>query len=173
MQLGFQFIAWATMGVSLFMSQAYLNTALGEMANVNTVEEISEHPKAVYYTIKDFLVLPKFGTSTDDVRASGKSNQYLDINLYFTLPIAKDSMDHLPKYQCWYGVKFHKQISNNISTEEKEEKYREFYKECIDKMRNYKYHDLQYFRRLPKSDDRDSFLKAMSGFDRLNLTGFT
>jgi rhomboid protease GluP len=166
LQFFFQFITWFALGIPLFISQAYLNTALGEMANINNVEEISAHPKAVYYTIKDFVVVPKFGTSAEDVRASGKYNEHLEINLYFTLPIAnvKDSVSLMPKYPCWYGVKYHRQISNKISPDEKEAKYQEFYKECIDKMRNYKYHDLKYFRRLPKSDDRDGFLKAIGRF---------
>jgi rhomboid protease GluP len=154
------------MTAALFISQAYLNTALGEMANVNSVEEISEHPKAAFYTVKEFVVFPKFGTSAEDVRASGKYNEHLEINLFFTLPIAeaKDSVSLMPKYPYWYGVKFHRQISNKISVEEKEEKYRAFFKECIDKMKNYEFHNLHYFRRLPKSDDKDGFLKAIERF---------
>ncbi len=162
-QFLFQFLTWLTMGWSIMVSQTYLTTASGTLQQVANIEELDKQDKSAYYQIRSFQVLTSFGTSSTDVRASGKHNEYLNIHIYFACPIVRDSLSNeSASFKYWYGVSFKKQISNRLSMEQKEYEYNKFYKESVDKMNHYAFHDLTYFERLPNTEDRDGFLKAVA-----------
>lgn len=144
------------------VSQLYLTTEVGELTFLRTVKEFAAHPDARYYHIDDFVVLPEHARVSDDIRASGKHSQYLNFNFYFMLPIGDDSTHNIEsKYNCWYGIKMHRQISNRLSPAEKEAEFQSFHQESFAKIKSYPFHKVQYFRRLPNSEDRDLFLEAI------------
>lgn len=158
----FQFISWGVMTAMLFVSQAYLTTATGKLETLSSIKEIDKVEKARYYKLTNFSVATYFGGTYTDFRTSGKYNQHLNFDIFIVTPIIADTSEHItdiPKH--WYGVKYKEQISNKISNEEKDRKYKEFYDECIQKMNNYNFHSLDHFERKPKSDDRINFLKAI------------
>lgn len=161
-RLFFQFIGWGTMTSAMIISQTYLTKATGDLVTLKRPSEIEQVDKARYYRIAEFDVLPMYGTSFTDFRASGKYNQHLNFNTYFACPIVDDSSslpNSLPKY--WYGVSFKEQISNKISTAEKEKRYDDFYQECLKKMNSYKYHEFEYLERLTNSEARDGFYNSI------------
>jgi len=161
-RLFFQVISWVVITAMLFISQSYLTTATGNLIHLSDIQEISKTEKTRYYKLANFSVAPYYGGSYTDFRTSGKYNQYLNFDIFFATPILSDTSEHIigfPKY--WYGVKFKKQISNKLSNSEKEEKYEAFYEECIQEMNNYNFHSLEYFERIPTSDDRQNYLKAI------------
>lgn len=158
----FQIISWGVLTAMLFVSQGFLTSATGKLKELSTIQDIDKTEKARYYKLTNFSVDPYFGGSYTDFRQSGKYNQHLNFDIYFVTPILQDTserINNIPKY--WYGVKFKEQISNKISTEEKEKKYEAFYNECIDKMNKYNFHSLDHFERKPTSDDRQNYLKAI------------
>lgn len=158
----FQFISWFTMTAMLFLSQDYLTTATGKLANISSIDDIENTEKVRYYKLGNFAVAPYYGSSFTDFRTSGKYNQYFNMEIYFVAPIIKDTSERItsvPKY--WYGVKYSEQISNKISSEEKEKFYRTFYDECIKKMNVYDFYKLDHFERKPNSNDRTNYLKAV------------
>ncbi len=59
-------------------------------------------------------------------------------------------------------------INPNLSNEEKEQKYQDFYNECIQKMNNYNFYSLDHFERKPNSDDLQNFLKAIEARTKQN-----
>lgn len=158
----FQLISWGVMTAMLFVSQAYLTTATGRLQELSTVRDIEKTAKARYYKLTNFSVANYYGGTFTDFRQSGKHNEYLNFEVYFVTPILRDTsqkINNIPKH--WYGVKFNEQISNKISNEEKEQKYRAFYDDCVEKMNKYKFHSLDHFERKPTSDDRQNYLKAI------------
>ena len=158
----FQLISWGVMTAMLFISQAYMTTATGKLQELSDIKEIGKVEKTRYYKLSDFSVAPYFGGSYTDFRTSGKYNQNLNFDVYFVTPILSDTTERInaiPKF--WYGVKYKEQISNKISNEEKERKYKAFYDECIRKMNEYDFHSLDHFERKPTSDDRQNYLKAI------------
>jgi rhomboid protease GluP len=165
-QFGFQFLTWITMAISLLISQMYIGTASGTLQQVVDIEDLNKKDPARYYQIRSFHVLAPLGTSSAEVRASGKHNQHLNIHIYFAHPIVKDIHSAISpqplQFKYWYGVSFKKQISNRLSMEEKEREYDAFYSECINSMKEYAFNDLTYFERLPNTEDRDGFLKAVA-----------
>ncbi len=158
----FQFLSAGTIIACLLVSQNYLTTAAGRLQKLSTINDIEKVEKSRYYELTNFSVANYYGGSYTDFRTSGKYNQYLNFEIFFVTPIVTDtseSIADIPKH--WYGVKYQEQISNKISNEEKDRKYKEFYDECIQKMNNYNFHSLDHFERTPKSDDRINFLKAI------------
>lgn len=158
----FQFISWGMITAMLIVSQAYLTTATGRLESIKNIQQIDNTKPARYYKIDRFAVAPYFGGSYTDFRTSGKYNQDLNFDVFFVTPILNDTSERInntPMY--WYGVKYHKRVSNKISKEEKEQKYQAFYNECIQKMNNYNFYSLDHFERKPNSDDLQNFLKAI------------
>ena len=167
----FQVIIWITVGVMLSISQQYLTTATGKLTQLATINEIATRPKTLYYKLETFSVAPNLGSTYTEFKVSGKHNNYLNFNVYFVIPIFKDSTERaydVPKY--WYGIKYKKQISNILSAEEKDEKYEDFYDECVENINKYDFYNINHFVRTPKSDDRNNYLNAIeaSTFVRLN-----
>lgn len=158
----FQVISWGMICAMLFVSQDYLTTATGKLETINDIHQIDKTEIARYYKINSFYVATNYGGAYTDFRTSGKYNQDLNFDVFFVAPITMDMNERIsnpPKY--WYGVKYHEQISNRISNEEKEQKYQAFYNECLQKMNGYKFHSLDHFERIPNSDDLQNFLKAV------------
>jgi len=158
----FQFISAGTIIACLIASQNYLTTATGKLQQLSSIKEIDKVEKSRYYKLNNFSVATYFGGTYTDFRTSGKHNQYLNFDVYFVTPILSDTSERIndiPKF--WYGVKYHEQISNKISDEEKESNYQAFYNSCIQKMNRYNFHSLDHFERIPNSDARVNYLKAI------------
>lgn len=167
MQFGYQFLAWFVIGAPLLVSQHYLDTAIGEIEELKDFSSIQITSHTRFITISDFEVVTEYGTSSEDIRTSGKYNEHLDISLFFAAPISKNTTE--PTFSYWYGVKFKEQISNRLSNSEKEEKYKSFFLNCIKKMNNYPFYDAKYFRVAPKSDDKEVFLRAVEKKMRMKI----
>lgn len=45
---------------------------------------------------------------------------------------------------------------------QKEKEYNAFYVQCLGEITRYSFHDLTYFERLPNTEDRDGYLKAVA-----------
>ena len=125
-------ISWGVMTAMLLVSQAYLTTATGKLQTLSTINDIDKVEKSRYYKLTNFAVAPYYAGAYTAFRTSGKYNQYLNFNVFFVTPILSDTaepINSIPKH--WYGIKYHEQISNKISNEEKNEKYKTFYDECV------------------------------------------
>jgi rhomboid protease GluP len=112
----FQIISWGVLTAMLFVSQGYLTTATGRLKELSTIKDIDKTEKSRYYKLTNFSVAPNYGGSFTNFRTSGKYNEDLNFDVYFVIPILKDTSETftvIPKY--WYGVKFKEQISNKIS----------------------------------------------------------
>lgn len=162
-QFGFQLIAAGTLTVCLMVSQAYLTTATGKLQQVKTAPQIGETAKARYYTIADFEVAALVGRHVD-FRTSGKYNQDLNFTIYLAFlfaPPATPEPANATFPREWYGLKYRKQISNRLSGPEKEAEFLKFSDECLEDLRKKDFSRVTYFERLPNSDARDGYLKAI------------
>ncbi len=159
----FQFFAGGTIVACLVVSQAYLTTAAGKLQKISKITDIEKLEKSRYYELKDFSIDRNYrGGSYTDWRMSGRHSQRQHVYIFFVSPIVEEKSqfsDSIPKY--WYGVKFTKEISNRISSNEKEKMREAFYKECLEKMQQYDFYALNHFERLPTSEDKKHYLKAI------------
>jgi rhomboid protease GluP len=157
-----QCIAWISMAAMLIPSQYYMSRSAGKLLEVKNVKEISKHERVRYYRIKEFAVYKFIGGVHYSLWKNGKFNQNLDIDIYFVNPILthkKQFITMTPRY--WYGVKFHKRISNLNGEQTQQRRIKAFFDECVKKMETYDYHKLDYFEHKPASDDRKHFRVAV------------
>lgn len=157
-----QCIAWISIAAMLIPSQFLLTTATSELIEVKNVKEIRKHDPARYYRIKEFAVHKFIGGVHYAFRKTGRYNQNLDIDIYFVNPILthkRQIISMTPLY--WYGVNFHKRISNLNGQVVKERRFREFFDECVAKMHHYDFYALDHFENKPASYDRTNFRIAV------------
>ena len=158
----FQALAWLSLIPVLMISQSLLTTATSTLSEVENIYDIENISKSRYYKINDFQVANYFGGSHAEVSTSGRYSEHLNIRFYFVFPITKlkdEQLEDTPTY--WYGIEFYKQISNRLEQPEKERIYDEFYNDSIEDVNDYNFHDLTMLERLPTSDDKKLFLKAV------------
>ncbi|MCF6193950.1 MAG: hypothetical protein L3J46_06420, partial [Kangiellaceae bacterium] len=165
---GFQMLALLSLVPVLFISQSLLTSATSKLTELDNVYQIIDTRKSRYYTVNDFHVANYYGGSFAFVRTGGRYNEDLDVTLYFAFPITLTEGEHLkPQPKYWYGVRYHKRINNRLSQSEKEEIYDRFYQKSLNKVDDYDFHDLTMLERLPTSEDRDYFLKAVKARTKL------
>jgi hypothetical protein len=142
----------------LIPSQFLLTTATAQVREVKNVKEIRKHEMVRYYRINEFSVHKFIGGVHYSFRALGRFKQDLHMDIYFVNPILthkKQVISMTPLY--WYGVNFHKQISNLLSQREKEARFRKFLDECMAKMQHYDFYTLDHFENKPASYDLANF----------------
>lgn len=157
-----QGIAWISMTIMLIISQILLTQSTGKMLEIKNVKEIPKHERVRYYRIKEFAVHKFIGGVHYTANQSGRFNQHLDIDIYFANPILmhkKQIISMTPLY--WYGVKFHKQISNLSGGETKQRRFKEFFEDCVQKMEHYDFYKPDHFEHKPASTDRENFRIAV------------
>jgi len=157
----FHIISAGTITACMLLSQSYITTSTGKLKQLSTINEINKVEKVRYYRLSSFTVAPYFGGSYTDFRTSGKYNETLNINIFFAAPILVVNTRFEDMHKQWYGVKFKDHISNKLGNEEKERLYKVFFNECLQKMNHYNYYDFDHFERIPTSDDKEQFLRAI------------
>ncbi len=163
-QFIYQVLTWGTMAASMIVCQKYLTTASGKIQDVANMSELDKKEESRYYRIGSFETIQGRGGSYVDATISGKYNEYLNMHLYFAFPMV-DGTKHTQteEFKYWYGVSFKKQISNRLSDAEKDRQYDAFYNHSVFTLNTHDFNDAKYFERLPNTDDRDGFVKAVSG----------
>ncbi|MXN92029.1 rhomboid family intramembrane serine protease [Flavobacterium sp. Sd200] len=156
----FQLIAWISIGLSMAISQSYLTTATGKLIELKNVDELAFKENVRYYKINTFVVDTLYGGSYTDFNTSGKHNETLNFNTYFVMPIIGSSSAPKEK-RCWYGIEYSDHVSNRLSSSEKKKAFEDFYKDCLTKLMAYDFYDIDHFERIPTSDDKDSYFKAI------------
>ncbi|MEM9338426.1 MAG: rhomboid family intramembrane serine protease [Bacteroidota bacterium] len=154
----YQMIAWGTMVAMMIVSNSYLKTATGKLAELDSIEQKTDLD-ARFLKLQNIELNRKLGSAHTEFRASGKYNQHLNFDSYFVYPFAARDLDG--KHRYWYGVKIEEQISNRIEPEEKERKYQAFFQQAVKDFEAYEFSEPDYFEVLPHSDDREGFLNAV------------
>lgn len=154
----FQLIAAFTITAMLLISDSYLKLATGKMIELNSVEQLAG-AKAKFLRIHNITVDTTYGSVHTEFRVSGKSNEYLNFESYFVHPFKVARTENQLKY--WYAVKFKEQISNRLSTEAKEEKYRMFFEKSVKEFEFYNFSRADYYEVLRHSNDREGFVQSV------------
>lgn len=163
-RLFFYLLAWGTMFAPLSISQSYLTTSTGSLKEISSISE-TDSIRSNYFTIKNFSIKKEFQSSFTMMTESGgrrNYNEQLTITIYFVWPITdNDANILLDNYRHWYGMKFQQQMSNNLSSKEKSNRYDNFYNQCLWNLRGHNFQNVTYFERLSNSEDKDSFTEAV------------
>lgn len=158
----FQYITWIMIGGMLLISQSYITTATGKLETLTNINEIHHKEKQRYYKINRFYVPQGDAAVYVDFNTSGKHNNHLNFDVYFVSPLLKNKDETITiNHKYWYAVEHHKQVSNHLSDQEKDNQFKSFYRACLMEMKNYDFHKMDHFERIPTSSDKMMFAKAI------------
>ena len=157
----FLMIAACTMVAPSMIAQHFILRGMAELHEVPNVNAIDPERLHRYYSISEFEVEDHLGGAHADIRASGRYNEDLNLDFFFVFPIVKPGAEVGSDHSYWYGVKRREQISNRLSVDEKERRYKSSYEHAIRMVESYDFHGQEYLEVLPASDDRDNFRVAV------------
>ncbi|MDJ1500688.1 rhomboid family intramembrane serine protease [Xanthocytophaga agilis] len=144
----YQLVVWGTMAIPAIITQNYLESASGDLLQLDNIHEIVQREPVKYYTLKHFYIDKRNATARPDFVVSGKYNEDLNMHFYVAVPILKDQADTM-NGTCygWLGREYSKRISNRLDSKEKEESYKAF---ALQTEKNFEQEDLTQFVYLNK-----------------------
>lgn len=157
--VGHQAIVWMTMVAMLMTSNHYLTESNAKFASLYTIKDLNENDTR-YISIDRIQLDKTYGSSHTEFSTSGKYNQHLNFDIYFTYPF---KIDGVLKY--WCGKKYHQKISQKLSDYEKNQSFKNFYEISAKSFEAYNFYEPSYFEVLPNSDKKDGFVNAIHKAD--------
>jgi len=157
----FQMICWATITVTTIVAQHYMVAATAKLQRSATIETLKMNEDISHVQIDEFSIDTANLSSTPDVTVSGKNSQDLNIDLYVVLPFLKNELigeSHDARLR--YAIKFHKQLNNRDSEEEKRLAFSQFLDQCAQDISSYDFQHSHFFKRVRPSEELDQFRKA-------------
>jgi membrane associated rhomboid family serine protease len=144
------------------IAQSYLEKATGKLTKLDNITQIDKQEATKYYALKTFYI-DKFHIGVaNKFDVSGKHNEYFNMDLFVALPIFATPADTLnSNCLAWYGVKYHKQISNRLNEQEKQEKFQAFASESQADFDNKDLNQFIYFDRIGYTDDHTGYNDAI------------
>ncbi len=159
---GFQFLAVLIIAIPTIIAQEYLITATGKLTSIKTISEIQKHEKTKYYTLQKFYIdKENIGVlNTSDV--SGKHNESFNMQIYVAMPILETAKD-TSKSECnfWLGKEYSSQISNRLSSDEKQIRFKQFAKESEEEFKRTDFTQFTYLELVGNTEDHDNFNEAI------------
>jgi hypothetical protein len=153
-------ISWILLTASVLTFQFYLERETGELTQLNNVEEILTHKPTMYYSIEN-SIQHKNKSGLFVAKASVDRGNEIGVGCYFACPITNTD-DSIYNESIWIGTMFGEKFSNRIlDDKEKQAKLiSKFIDSSITLYDNYEY-KTTFLKRLPNSDERDNYLKAI------------
>lgn len=155
-------IAVLGFAVPTIIAQEYIDTATGKLTFLNTIDIIDVKPKSKYYNLKNYYLFKSAFSFKTKIETSGKNDQYLNFTLYVVQPILKSSRDTVNNStHYWFCSKYQDQISNNLSSDEKERAFKSFLETSELRFKN-ETHQFTYLERLGLTNDTKFYGNAAS-----------
>lgn len=123
----FQFMASLAIAIPTIIAQEYLVTATGKLTQLDNIAQISQHDKTKYYSLKNYYIDKQHIAIQNTASVTGKHNENFNMLIYVTMPILESENDTLKSdNKFWLGKKYNERISNRLSDQEKDNKYKVF-----------------------------------------------
>ena len=163
-------LCWLTMTAVSAITQNYFTTTTGKIKRPASVREITATDNIRYYQLGNFNIDTTFTGVYVEVNRGGKYDQDLNFTIYFVVPVVdytNTDLSEIPKH--WYAIRYFKKINDNLSVDKKEKLYTDFFKESLNNIKNYNFHNLNHFEKTPKSDTKENFHKAIASIIRVPI----
>jgi len=113
--------------IPVILTQMYLKSDTGKLTTLHTIGNIDKHPPTMYYSLDRCYIDKEHASMFVNFQESGKRGEYLDFELFVTLPVFEKPMDTSAAIcPAWYGLRFTRQVNNRLENTEKLKKYEEF-----------------------------------------------
>lgn len=141
-------------------AQKYLIIASQKLIHVQNIQEVKKSDITQYYQIKNWSFDRKIiGTSFE---MTPLKHDDLDLYVYIVSPFMINSPFNNLLSKKWLGIKYHKQISNLLTEEEKKEEIENFKKTAYAEYSSQGLNGISYMAQLGKNIDRSAYLDAIS-----------
>lgn len=154
-------IASIYIAVPTIIAQAYLKTVTGKLTQLDSIQEIMQHPPTQFYQLKrSYIDKTQIGLQRS-FEVTGRSNNRLTIKLYIAIPIfASEADSHRAPALAWYGKIYQEEISNRLEPDEKEAQFQAFLTRIQTEFDEFDPHAFNYLDRLGPSSLYSDLLSA-------------
>ncbi|WP_344825000.1 rhomboid family intramembrane serine protease [Chryseobacterium ginsenosidimutans] len=155
-------IAWITITIPLVISQQYLITSSGKLTRLKTITEINKSAPTKYYSLQSYYIDKNHPGIFLDTEVGGRNNENFALHIYAAVPIFEKPSDTASSIPLsWLAVEYSEKISNRLTANEKETKFREFTNKSELDFRSKNLSDFKYLDRLGNSDQKEGLTKAV------------
>lgn len=159
---GFQFLACLAIAIPTIIAQEYLITATGKLTQVENVSQIEKNEKTKYYSLKKYFIDKQRIAVRNTASVTGKNNTDFNMLIYVAMPIF-ESINDTSKTDCkfWLGKRYSERISNSLSDQEKDAKYKVFAEQKQKEFEETDFSNFKYLEVIGNTEDHDEFNKAI------------
>lgn len=159
---GFHFLACLAIAIPTIIAQEYLVTATGKLTVVDNVTQIEKSEKTKYYSLRNYYIDKQRIAVRNTASVTGKHNEDFNMLIYIALPIFENISD-TTKTACkfWLGKVYNERISNRLSDQEKDIKYKMFAEQKQKEFEETNFSDFKYLEVIGNTEDHDEFNKAI------------
>jgi rhomboid protease GluP len=159
---GYQFLACLAIALPTIIAQEYLITATGKLTSVTNVSQIDKAEKTKYYSLQNYYIDKQRIAVRNTASVTGKNNTDFNMLIYVAMPIFENKFD-TSKTECkyWLGKKYSERISNSLSDQEKDAKYKVFAEQKQKEFEETDFKNFKYLEVIGNTEDHDEFKKAL------------
>lgn len=158
----YQFLACLAIAIPTIIAQEYLKTATGELTKLKNISELSRTETTKYYTLQNYSIDKRHIAIQNTVSTSGRNNERFNMLIYVVMPILENTSDTINKtHQYWLGKIYSEQISNSLSDEKKQEKYKQLVERSQKEFEATDFHKFTYLEAIGNTEDHNEYNKAL------------
>lgn len=154
-------LSWILIFLFTIFSVQFMQKAIGTVTKVKNVSELYQIQKTAYYNISEYDLSINLVEKSFTTYRSGKHNQYVNLDIFFTVPIVNKNEKLIePKYyKFWVCQKFSTKESSYKSDREINRAFRFFERNTTNKYLDQE--KASYFKILPYSEQKIQALNAI------------
>lgn len=158
----YQFLAGIAIAIPTIIAQGYLITATGKLTAVENISKIDKGKKTKYYSLKEYYIDKQRIAVRNTASVTGKNNTDFNMLIYVAMPIF-ESISDTAKTECkyWLGKRYNERISNRLSDQEKEDRYKVFAAQKQKEFIETDFKNFKYLEVIGNTEDHDEFNKAI------------
>lgn len=159
---GYQFLASIAIAIPTIIAQEYLVTATGKLTQLDNITQITKSEKTKYYSLKNYFIDKQHIAVQNTASVTGKHNEDFNMLIYVAMPILENNADTLKsEQQYWLGKEYNERISNRISDQEKDDKYKVFAEKCQKEFEETDFNKFTYLEVIGNTEDHDEYNNAL------------
>lgn len=158
----YQFLACIAIAIPTIIAQEYLITATGKLTAIENISKIEKGKKTKYYSLKKYYIDKQRIAVRNTASVTGKNNTDFNMLIYVAMPIFENISD-TTKTECkyWLGKRYNERISNGLSDQEKEDRYKVFVAQKQKEFIETDFKNFEYLEVVGNTEDHDEFNKAI------------
>ena len=159
---GYQFLASIAIAIPTIITQEYLVTATGKLTQLDNIYQITKSEQTKYYSLKNYYIDKQHIAVQNTASVTGKHNENFNMLIYVAMPILENNADTLKSEQkYWLGKEYNERISNRLSDQEKDDKYKVFAEKCQKEFEETDFSKFTYLEVIGNTEDHDEYNNAL------------